>query len=99
MLASKKNFQVKTNENFFDEFFENKIIWTESVNLFIFIRSLTFQLKHLHYFGHAIRRTESIEKYIILRKTEGRRPKEKAPMRWMDHLNTICNADLKSNIN
>ena len=36
----------------------------------------------LQYFGHLIQRTESLEKILILGKTEGRR-REQQKMRWL----------------
>ena len=37
-----------------------------------------------HYFGHLIRRTDSLEKTLMLGKTEGRRRREQWRMRWLD---------------
>ena len=37
----------------------------------------------LQYFGHLIRRAESLEKTLMLRKIEGRRRKEQQRMRWL----------------
>ena len=38
----------------------------------------------LQYFGHLIRRTDSLEKTLILGKTEGRRRRGRQRMRWLD---------------
>ena len=38
----------------------------------------------LQYFGHLMRRAESFEKSLILRKIEGRRRRERQRMRWLD---------------
>ena len=38
----------------------------------------------LQYFGHLMRRTDSLEKTLMLRKTEGRRRREQQRMRWLD---------------
>ena len=38
----------------------------------------------LQYFGHLMRRTDSLEKTVILGKTEGRRKKGRQRMRWLD---------------
>ena len=38
----------------------------------------------LQYFGHLMRRTDSLEKTLILGKTEGRRRREQQRMRWLD---------------
>ena len=41
------------------------------------------QLK-LQYFGHLMRRANSLEKTLMLRKIEGRRKRERQRMRWLD---------------
>ena len=38
----------------------------------------------LHYFGHLIQRTNSLEKTLLLGKTEGRRSRGQQRMRWLD---------------
>ena len=38
----------------------------------------------LQYFGHLMRRTDSMEKTLMLGKTEGRRRRERQMMRWLD---------------
>ena len=38
----------------------------------------------LQYFGHLIRRANSMEKTLMLGKTEGRRRRELQRMRWLD---------------
>ena len=38
----------------------------------------------LQYFGHLIRRDNSLEKTLILRKIEGRRRRGRQRMRWLD---------------
>ena len=38
----------------------------------------------LQYFGHLIQRTDSLEKTLMLGKTEGRRRRGKQKMRWLD---------------
>ena len=42
-----------------------------------------FKLK-LHYFSHLMRRTDSLEKTLMLGKTEGRRRRGQKRMRWLD---------------
>ena len=44
---------------------------------------LMLKLK-LQYFGHLIRRTDSLEKTLMVRKIEGRRRKGQQRMRWFD---------------
>ena len=38
----------------------------------------------LQYFCHLMRRTDSLEKTLMLRKTEGRRGRGRQRMRWLD---------------
>ena len=38
----------------------------------------------LQYFGHLMRRTDSLEKTLILGKIEGRRRREQQRMKWLD---------------
>ena len=38
----------------------------------------------LQYLGHLMRRTDSLEKTLMLGKTEGRRRREQLRMRWLD---------------
>ena len=38
----------------------------------------------LQYFGHLMRRTDSLEKTLMLRKIEGKRKRGKQRMRWLD---------------
>ena len=38
----------------------------------------------LEYFGHLMRRTDSLEKTLMLEKIEGGRRKEQQRMRWLD---------------
>ena len=44
---------------------------------------LMLKLK-LQYFGHLMRRTDSLEKTLMLGKTEGRRRRGRQRMRWLD---------------
>ena len=39
----------------------------------------------LQYFGHLIRRTNSLEKTLMLGKTEGNRRRGQQKMRWLDN--------------
>ena len=38
----------------------------------------------LQYFGHVMRRVDSLEKTVMLGKIEGRRRRERQRMRWLD---------------
>ena len=47
------------------------------------LEGLMLKLK-LQYFGHLMQRADSLEKTLILGKTEGRRRRERQRMRWLD---------------
>ena len=47
------------------------------------LEGLMLKLK-LQYFGHLMRRTDSLEKILILGKIEGRRRRGQQRMRWLD---------------
>ena len=47
------------------------------------LEGLMLKLK-LQYFGHLMRRVESLEKTLMLRGTEGRRRRGQQRMRWLD---------------
>ena len=60
----------------------NKTILKE-INPEYSLEELMLKLK-LQYFGHLMRRTDSMEKTLILGKTEGRRRRGRQRMRWLD---------------
>ena len=47
------------------------------------MEGLMLKLK-LRYFGHLMRRADSLEKTLMLEKIEGRRRRERQRMRWLD---------------
>ena len=47
------------------------------------LEGLMLKLK-LQYFGHLMRRTDSLEKTLMLRKIEGRRRRGRQRVRWLD---------------
>ena len=47
------------------------------------LEGLTLKLK-LQYFGHLMRRANSLEKTLMLVKIEGRRRREQQSIRWLD---------------
>ena len=47
------------------------------------LEGLMLKLK-LQYFGHLMQRTDSLEKILMLGKTEGRRRRRRQRMRWLD---------------
>ena len=52
------------------------------------LEGLMLKLK-LQYFGHLIRRTDSLEKTLMLGKIEGRRRRGKQSMRWLDGITDL----------
>ena len=57
------------------------------------LEGLMLKLK-LHYFGHLMRRAESLEKNLMLRKIEGRRRKEQQKMKWLDGITDSMDMNL-----
>ena len=43
----------------------------------------------LQYFGHLMRRTDSLEKTLMLGKIEGRRRRKQQRMRWLDGITDV----------
>ena len=41
---------------------------------------------NLHYFGHLMKRADSLEKTLMVRKVEGRRRREWERIRWLDSI-------------
>ena len=48
----------------------------------------------LQYFGHVIRRADSLEKTLILGKIEGRRRKGRQKTRWLDSITDSMDVSL-----
>ena len=48
----------------------------------------------LQYFGHLIRRADSLEKTLMLGKIEGRRRRGRQRMRWLDGMTDLMNMGL-----
>ena len=46
------------------------------------------------YFGHLMRKTDSLEKTLMLRKTEGRRRRRQQRMRWLDGISDSVDMSL-----
>ena len=54
---------------------------------------LMLKLK-LQYFGHLMRRTDSLEKTLMLGKIEGRRRRGRQRMRWLEGITTSIDMSL-----
>ena len=48
----------------------------------------------IQYFGHLMRRTDSLEKTLMLGKIEGRRRKGQQRMRWLDGITDVMDMSL-----
>ena len=48
----------------------------------------------LQYFGHLVRRADSLEKTLMLGKIEGRRRRGRQRMRWLDGITVSMDVDL-----
>ena len=62
---------------------EIKSVNPKEINSECWLEGLMLKLK-LQYFGYLMRRTDSLEKTLMLGKTEGRRRKGWQRMRWLD---------------
>ena len=57
------------------------------------MKGLTLKLK-LQYFGHLTQRVNSLEKTLMLEKTEGRKKRGWQRMRWFDSITDSMNTNL-----
>ena len=58
------------------------------------LEGLMLKLK-LQYFGHLMRRTDSLEKTLMLGKIEGRRRRGQQRMRWLDNITDSMDMNLR----
>ena len=56
--------------------------------------SLEALMLKLQYFGHLMRRTDSLEKNLMLGKVEGRRRSRQQRMRWLDGITDVMDMSL-----
>ena len=82
----------KTLESPLDNRKSNQSILKE-INLECLLEGLILKLK-LEYFGHLMRRADSLEKILMLGKIEGRRRKEQQRMRWLDSITDSMDMNL-----
>ena len=57
------------------------------------LEGLMLRLK-LQYFGHLLRRVDSLEKTLILGRIEGRRRRGRQRMRWLDGITDLMDMSL-----
>ena len=59
------------------------------------MEGLMLKLK-LQYFGHLMRRTDSLEKTLMLGKIEGRKRRGRQRMRWLDGVTDVMDMSLST---
>ena len=59
------------------------------------LKGLMLKLK-LQYFGHLMRRADSLEKTLMLEKIEGRRRRGRQSMRWLDDITNSMDMSLSN---
>ena len=65
----------------------------KEISLEYSFEGLMLKLK-LQYFGHLMRRTDSLEKTLILGKIEGRRRRQQQRMRWLNDITDLMDMSL-----
>ena len=65
----------------------------KEINPEYLLEGLMLKLK-LQYFGHLMRRSDSLEKTLMLEKIEGRRRREQKRMRWLDGIIDLMDMSL-----
>ena len=65
----------------------------KEISLEYSLEGLMLKLK-LQYFGHLMRRTDSLDKTLMLGKTEGRRRRGRQRMRWLDGITDSMDMNL-----
>ena len=78
-----------------------RVLWTarrlqsilKEINPEYSLEGLMLKLK-LQYFGHLMQKTDSLEKTLILGKTEGRKRRGRQRMRWLDGITDSMHVSL-----
>ena len=79
-----------------------RVLWTarrsnqsilKEINPEYSLEGLMLKLK-LQYFGHLMQRADSLEKILMLGKTEGRRRRGRQRMRWLDGITDLMDTGL-----
>ena len=79
-----------------------RVLWTarrsnqsilKEISLECSLEGLMLKLK-LQYFGHLMRRVDSLEKTLMLGKIEGRRRRHRQRMRWLDGITDSMDVSL-----
>ena len=65
----------------------------KEINPEYLLEGLMLKLK-LQYFGHLMRRTDSLEKTLKLEQIEGKRRRGQQRMRWLDNITDSMNMNL-----
>ena len=67
----------------------------KEIHLKYSLEELMMKLK-LQHFGHLLRRTDSLEKILMLVKIEGRRKRGQQRMRWLDDITDLMDISLSN---
>ena len=104
-IIIQKQMQMITHRVFGKDAFELwcwRVPWTarrsnqpilKEIHLEYSLEGLMLKLK-LQYFGHLMRRANSLEKILMLRKTEGRRRRGRQRMNWLDDITNSMHMNL-----
>ena len=77
-----------------------RVSWTARRSNQSFLKKINLELEglmlklKLQYFGHLMGRVNSLEKTLILGKTEGRRRRGRQRMRWLDGITNSMDMNL-----
>ena len=72
---------------------EIRLVYSKGDQPWVFFGGLTLKLK-LQYFGHLMRRVDSLEKTLMLGGIGGRRRRGRPRMRWLDDITDLMDMSL-----